>query len=228
MLRLLEAVGAVRSRFATLALWAAFLVAGSAMAQNDAQSPASPRWMYELRAGRYYPDLDRFNVFYGNDNEAYYGLAASFRPNEWFEVGGEYGHMHANGVGLLTVSQMLGGSVEYRLNPAQIFANFIYQRSSAQRVVPYVGLGLVVARYEQEVNLQGTSSGRTDLGHSVRLGVRFLVASRPRAAQSGRTGGSRWRSFVFIEGQELSAKADSIELGGRAYSLGFRMEFELD
>jgi len=203
--------------------------------QSDPPELASPRWTYEIRIGRFEPDLDGFEFFYGNDNERLYALAGSFRVKDWLEIGGEYAHTRARGAGILTSSEELGGSVRYQLNPVQVFSNFIFQRESDQLVVPYVGIGLAVAKYEQEISQQGTSKGRTDMGYSARVGVRFMIAARKRPLSMS---GSPWqRSFVFLEAQEMSFDADTIEvgsqsasvdLGGRAYALGFRMEFDFN
>ena len=197
-----------------------------AAAQVEAESNESPGWSYEIRAGYIDPDLDLFETFYGDDRESYYGLTGSYRFRSWLEVGGEYSQMRAKGVGILTTSQALGGSVEYRLNPAQIYSNFIFQRSSSQRVVPYVGLGLTVAKYEQDVELQGSSEGTTDLSLSARFGVRFLLISRGLMTSSAASGNRRSRSFLFLEAQHISAEVDDIDLGGEAYTLGVRMEFD--
>jgi hypothetical protein len=94
-------------------------------------------------------------------------------------------------------------------------------------VVPYVGAGLLVMRYEQQVELQPDTEGRSDLGWSARAGVRFRIASHgpQRMASSG---SPYWRSYIFLEAQEMSAESDGVELGGDAVVLGFRMEFDLN
>jgi hypothetical protein len=224
-------------RPATIALTFASLACSlSAAAQrSDAPERASPRWTYEIRIGRFEPDLDGFETFYGNDNENIYALAGTYRLKDWLEIGGEYAHMRAGGAGILTSSQALGGSVRYQLNPVHVFSNFIFQREPDQLIVPYAGVGLAVAEYEQEVAQQGTSKGRTDTGYSARLGVRFMIAATRRPL--GMAGSPYQRSFVFLEAQETSFDADTIEiagqsasvdLGGRSYSLGFRMEFDFN
>ena len=159
-----------------------------AAAQVEPESTESPRWSYEIRGGYIDPDLDLFETFYGDDRESYYGLTGSYRFRSWLEIGGEYSQMRAKGVGILTTSQALGGSVEYRLSPAQIYSNFIFQRSSSQRVVPYVGLGLTVAKYEQDVELQGSTEGTTDLGFSESMGA------RPRCSCATNYRTRRWSS----------------------------------
>jgi len=200
----------------------AFTVTGRA--QETSAALDSPRWAYEFRAGVFEPDLNLFEVFYGDDSENLYAIAGSYRFKDWLELGGEYSYMRAKGVGILTSSQALGGSVRYQLNPVHVFANFILQREPDQLVVPYAGIGLAIARYEQEVAQQSDSKGRTDSGYSTRLGVRFMLGARRRPMSM--SGSPYQRSFIFLEAQDLSFEADSIELGGRAYSLGFRMEFD--
>ena len=201
------------------------MIAGQVAAQGESASIESPRWSYEIRGGNYHPDLDLFETFYGDDKEDYFGLAGSYRLKEWLEIGGEYSQMRAKGVGILTTTQALGGSVTYRLNPAHIYSNFIFQRGVRQRVVPYVGLGLTVAAYKQDVEVQGSINGRTDLGYSARLGVRFLAGSEGLTATAASDGNPYWRGYIFLEAQQISVEVDDIELGGRSYMLGFRMEF---
>jgi len=195
-----------------------------ALAQEDVDANQSPHWSYEIRGGAFYPELELFETFYGDDHETYYSLTGSYRFKDWLEVGGEYGQMSARGMGILTSSRELGGTVKYKLKPVHVFTNFIFQRQQAQRVVPYVGLGLTVAAYEQKVEQQPSADGRSDVDFSARVGVRFLVGSRgPTSLLSGRT---YWRSYVFLEAQHIEAEVDSIQLGGETYMLGFRMEFD--
>ncbi|MGD8810044.1 MAG: outer membrane beta-barrel protein [Gammaproteobacteria bacterium] len=195
----------------------------------------SPHWAYEIRVGRFEPDLSGFDTFYGDDSESLYALAGSYRFKDWLEVGGEYGHTRARGVGFLTNSEALGGSVRYQLNPVHVFANFVFQREPDQLVVPYLGIGAAIARYKQEVAQQSDSTGRTDVGYSARVGVRFMLGATRRPLSM--SGSPYQRSFIFLEAQELSFDADTVEvagqsaavdLGGLAYSLGFRMEFDFN
>ena len=93
----------------------------------------------------------------------------------------------------------------------------------AEQVVLITGAGLLVMRYEQAVDLQPTIEGRTDPGWSARGGVRFQIASASGSAQS-----SNWHSYMFVEAQHMSAKVDGENLGGNAFVVGFRMEFNFD
>jgi len=185
----------------------------------------SPRWTYELRGIYFRPDLPQFSTFYGNDHSTYFGVAGTYRLLDRLELGGEYGLMKEHGVGVQTNSGVLGGSVEYRLDSFHVFANWIFQNEPTQRVVPYVGAGLLVMRYEQSVELQPKIEGRTDPGWSARAGVRFQIASVGPVPRSSSTESSYWRSYMFLEAQHMSAKVDGQNLGGDAFVLGFRMEF---
>ena len=208
----------------TLARLAAVLVLGLLVtAQASAQGTDSPRWTYEVRGIYFRPDLPLFSTFYGDNHTTYFGLAGSYRFLDQLELGGEYGLMREHGVGVLANSGTLGGSVEYRLDSFHVFANWIFQNASTQRVVPYLGGGLLVMRYEQAVELQPTIEGRTNPGWSARGGVRFQIASGSGSAES-----SNWRSYMFVEAQHMSAKVEGQNLGGNAFVLGFRMEFNFD
>lgn len=213
-------------RRGTRALWlvACVVAAGGVRAQQAAVE--SPRWAYELRGSYFEPDLEQFATFYGDDSDSVFGIAGTYRLRDWLELGGEYGWMEATGAGLLTESGTLGGTVELRLNPAHVFANMIFQRSIDQRVVPYVGAGLVVTRYEQKVDFQNDIEGRTDAGWSARAGARFLIKRHEPTRTA--SGGPYWRALAFLEAQHLSAEVDDIDLGGNAIVVGFRMEFDLN
>ena len=207
-----------------LSLVACVLAARGARAQESAVE--SPRWTYELRGAYFKPDLEQFATFYGDDTDSLLGIAGTYRLRDWLELGGEYGWMEETGVGLLTETGTLGGTVELRLNPAQVFANVIFQRAIDQRVVPYVGAGLMVMRYEQKVDFQDDIEGRTDAGWSARAGVRFLIKTHEPTRRSA--GDPYWRALAFVEAQHMSAEVDDVDLGGNAVVIGFRMEFDLN
>jgi hypothetical protein len=188
----------------------------------------SPRWTYEVRGIYFEPDLPQFSTFYGSSHSTFWGLAGSYRLLDQLELGGEYSLMKERGVGVLSNNGSLGGSVDYRVDALHVFANWIFQGEPTQRVVPYVGAGLLVMRYEQSVELQPTIEGRTDPGWSARAGVRFQVASVGPVARSASDESSYWRAYMFLEGQHMSAKVDGQNLGGNAVVVGFRMEFNFD
>ena len=184
----------------------------------------SPRWSYELRGIYFQPDLPQFSTFYGDNHATFWGLAGTYRFLDRLELGGEYSLMNERGVGVLSDTGSLGGLVKYRVDSFHVFANWIFQSEPTQRVVPYVGAGLLVMRYEQAVQAQPTIEGRTDPGWSARAGVRVRIAS----VESSTSESSNWRSYIFVEAQHMSAHVDGQNLGGDAFVLGFRMEFNFD
>jgi hypothetical protein len=208
-----------------LSAFALWLLVTTQVSAQGSGALDSPRWTYELRGIYFRPDLAQFSTFYGDDHSTYFGLAGTYRLLDQLELGGEYDHMKERGVGVLTDSGALGGSVEYRLDSFHVFANWIIQHDPTQRVVPYLGAGLLVMRYKQAVDLQPTIEGRTDPGWSARAGVRFQIASVGPVPRSSSTESSYWRSYMFVEAQRMSAKVDGQNLGGDAFVLGFRMEF---
>ena len=212
-------------------LWLRTLVLSALSAASSANAQEatrqSPHWNYEFRAAYFEPDLELFETFYGDDSDVYPGGALSYRLRDRLEIGGEYGLMKEKGVGLLTETGEVGGSVEYRLDLFHVFANVIFERRREQRVVPYLGAGVLVMRYEQEVELQPDIDGRTDAGWSARAGVRVRVASHgPEDFRVSSDGSPYWSAYVFLEAQRMSAKVDETDLGGDALLLGFRMEFD--
>ena len=58
--------------------------------------------------------------------------------------------------------------------------------------------------------------------------MRFQIASVGPVPQRGSSESSYWRSYLFVEAQHMSAKIDGQNLGGNAFVLGFRMEFNFD
>jgi opacity protein-like surface antigen len=205
---------------------ACLLTSGQAWTQGEPSVDMGLRWSYEIRGGLLRPDLDSFETFYGDDQENYYSLAASYRLRGWLEVGGEVGRMRATGVGVLTSTAQPGGTVRYQLDPVQVFVNAIFQRSQEQRLVPYAGAGIATLVYEQEVEQQPDIDGRTDVGYSARAGLRVrLTSSEPQTTRSHSRSRDYWRGYVLLEAQYTSAKVDGTDLGGDAYLLGFRVEF---
>jgi hypothetical protein len=207
-----------------LALTGASALTVVASAQQ-ATTLTSPRWAYEIRGGEFEPDLERFADFYGDPDDGYFSLGISYRFLDWLELGGEVGQMRDTGTGVLSSTLEPGGSVRYRLRPVHIYTKFIYQRDRQQRFVPFLGLGVAVAGYKQEVDQQPDIDGRTDTGYSARLGLRTLLRSHG-PVQSRTDSSPYWRAYLVLEVQSLTAEIEDVDLGGQVLELGFRMEFD--
>jgi len=206
------------------------LIVAPAIAKDDAAGDSGVReiapWLLEIRGGWFKPDLDMYKEFYGENGDLYFSGIFGRRFKPWLELAGELGFFNDTGVGLQLGNNTKGGQVKYTLVPAHIFVKFRGEFSEPQILVPYGGVGLTSAYYKQEIASQGDKSGRTDLGYNVRFGVelnlnRLDARSARRAREQFLT-----RSYLYLEAQYFSTEVDGIDLGGVAYMLGLRMEFD--
>ncbi len=222
-----QAVGCVmiaRRRLVKLALML-LLAAGTPpiVAQESETAITSPRWMLELKAGRFEPDLDGYQRFYGNDEARYRSVEFAYRFRRWLEFGGGLAHMRDKGVGLLSISGALGGEVTYTLMPVHAFFNLRGDFNQDQLVVPYIGVGVTRSYYKQKIELQPKRTGTSDLGTIVRVGLQLSLL------RLGAESGSQiQRSYLFVEAQRFTTEVDDIDLGGDVFLLGFRFEFGKD
>lgn len=190
-------------------------------------STSSPRWMYSLAGGYTYVDLDDYDTFYGDDRATSFSISGAYRLRDWLEVGARIGFRDDDGLALAPGGVEVPDAVDLTVMPLHVFADFIFERPG-RRFVPYAGVGLGGAWYRQEVELQPDVDGRTDVGALVRAGLRWRFAtSGSRESASRRRGAPYVRSFVLLEAEHYDADADGVELGGTAYRVGVRFEFEL-
>jgi hypothetical protein len=182
--------------------------------------------MYEIEAGRFHPDLDRYAAFYGSSRTRLVGVSAAYRFRDWLEAGFDIGRVRDRGTGMIAGSGEPGGSVTYELTPLQVFASFMLDRPG-RRFVPYLDLGLATAFYVEDIDLEPDRRGRADAGGAAHAGLLWRFASAGGAGDARRSD-TFWRGYVFLEAQRFSSKAAGVDLGGTAYLLGVRVEFQLD
>ena len=192
----------------------------SAWAAPDSET-GDGRWMVELKAGHIQPSLDEYGRFYGDDDTGYYGVAFGYRLLSWLEIDAETQYLHDTGSGLLPSTGGPGAPVEYTLVPAHVFAKFRLERNPSQLFVPYIGIGVTRAFYEQKIELQDEREGTTDTGPSMRLGVEISMNRLDPPREDIRP---LRRTYLFIEAQQFEAKIDGVDLGGDALLIGFRFE----
>jgi len=195
-------------------------------AAAEDQRLQSPRWMIELKGGQFEPDLQDYATFYGDKRTDYFALAFAYRRNHWLEFGGELGYSRDRGSGLLPQNQQLGGSVTYTLMPLQAFVNLRGDFSENQLFVPYAGIGITTALYQQEIEGQSDRTGHSDPGYSVRLGVALSLNRLDPGTASVAARGPLKKTYLFLEAQQFSAEQDGTDLGGLIYMLGLRFEFD--
>lgn len=222
---------------AAFSLWLA-LAAPPALAQDASSTPSvgpfarfsstsSPRWMYSITGGYTYPDLDDYDLFYGDDRVTSYAVSGGFRMRDWLEISGRIGLRQDEGLGRTAEGDVIPDAVELTVVPLHLFADFIWERSG-KRLVPYAGLGLGGAWYRQAIEFQPDVDGRTDIGGLARTGVRWRFMSNGSRETAMRPGGVMFtRGFMLFEAEYFDADADGIELGGVTYHIGVRFEFEL-
>jgi hypothetical protein len=183
-------------------------------------------WLLEFKVGKFEPDLDLYQDFYGDKSDLYISGVFGRRFKPWLDLAGELGYFHDTGVGFQASNGVPGGQVKYKLIPATVFVNFRGEFSEPQILVPYGGVGLTSAWYTQKIEGQGDKSGRTDLGYNARFGVELnLNRLDAGAARRGRDK-SLTRSYLYLEAQYFSTEVDGVDLGGVAYMLGLRMELD--
>jgi len=200
--------------------------AEDARQQGPNQPYVSPRWVFEFKGGLYYPDLDDYETYYGSDHSTIWALAGAYKITNWLEVGAELGYTNDDGVGSLPNNSILGGEVDYTLMPLQIFLNLQYEASADQLFVPYAGIGIATAWYKQEIDQQSDVTGRSDIGGAARVGLRLQITNSDRHGANYLSGDRRLQTYLFLEGQIFSTEVDGIDLGGEAYFLGLRLEFD--
>lgn len=208
-----------------LLLGAMFGLSISGYSHAQGRTEVAP-WVFELKGGLFAPDLDRYKEFYGSDTTALFAAVVAFRPSDWYEIGAELGYLRDSGVGILAGNQTLGGRVKYTLIPAHLTVTAFGRFSPGQWVVPYAGIGATMAWYQQDIEGQPNRSGRTDLGYNAKAGLQLALnridrRTAQRAKQSGLI-----HTYLFVEAQYFSTKADGYDLGGVTYLLGLRMEFD--
>ena len=213
------------------ALLAVLLVAPAQAADNAGKQAqirpyVAPHWVFEFKGGLYYPDLNDYETYYGDDNSTIWALAGAYKITNWLEVGAELGYTNAEGVGSLPNNGILGGDVDYTLMPLQIFLNLQYEASADQLFVPYAGVGIATAWYKQEISQQSDVTGRSDVGGAARVGVRLQITNSDRRGANYLSGDRRLQTYVFLEGQIFSTEVDGVDLGGENYLLGLRLEFD--
>jgi hypothetical protein len=208
---------------ASLVALAALTAAPAAFAQR--QVVAHPRWIIEIKAGELEPEVERYEEFYGERRSSYYALGFAYRFRSWLEAGGEIGRLRETGTGLLAEDQVPGGAVTYTLAPAHAFVTLRGVFKPGQLFVPYLGLGLTEAYYEQKVESQADRTGRSDLGGLIRVGLQLSLNRLDPDARGGYDTGEVKQSYLFIEAQRFSTEQDEFELGGDAAFFGFRFEF---
>jgi len=187
--------------------------------------PASPRWSFEFKGGRFHPQQPDWKRYYGSDSMNHFAMALGYMPVRALELGAELGYAYDEGRGLLPTSGVLGGEVSYTLVPAHVYLIVRGAFMEGQWLVPYAGGGWSRAYYRQEVSGQQEHKGHAD-GWNARAGLQLLLNHLdPRSAANIKAAYGIDYTYLTLEVQKFSAAINGTELGGRSYLLGVRVEY---
>ena len=190
-----------------------------------AGTPTRPHWSLEVKGGRFTPDIDNYETFYGKDHTSEFTVGFGYKFLRQLEVGAQASYIEDEGVGLLPLNQILGGEVTYTLVPVDVFVLFRAVFKENQWVVPYIGGGWTRAFYSQEITNQDDVEGKAD-GYNARAGIQILLDNMaPKQAHSAQEGIGLDNSYLIFEAKTFSAKKNGIELGGTSYLIGLLFEF---
>jgi hypothetical protein len=188
-----------------------------------------PHWSLELKGGLFYPAVDNWKQYYGDDKMGEYGLAFSYKILRMLELGIEGSYSKESGQGYAPGHGAAAGSVDYQLFPINVFVLFRGVVNENQWVVPYVGGGYTYLYYQEKIAYQGTIKGHAD-GYHGRAGLQFLLDGLDRsAANSFFMDFGVYHTYLFLEGNYsrvmVNSPSGSDNLGGTSYRAGLLFEF---
>lgn len=192
-----------------------------------------PYWSFEAKGGTFAPALPEWRQYYGKRSMPEYAVSLAYKFLRQVEIGVEGGASTAKGSGYeLIHSQnagqpVYGGNVTYTIYPVSVFVLFRGIVNENQWIVPYVGGGFTRMYYEDKIEGQGTTHGRTD-GYNYRGGLQLLLDGMDRdAANNLYLDYGVYHTYFFVEAEKTHAveKSSSADLGGTAYLMGLLFEF---
>ncbi len=186
-----------------------------------------PRWSLELKGGRFFPEEDHWEAYYGDDKTGQFSGAIAYKLSRQFEIGMAGSYIRDQGKGLAPTQNQLAGKVTFELYPLQLFALVRGVFSEGQWVVPYLGAGWSRIYYEQEIDGQEKRRGDA-AGTHVRGGIQLLLDNIDKSTAWGfYEGFGVNNSYFFLEVQrsDVEVGSGSIELGGVSYQAGLLFEF---
>jgi hypothetical protein len=189
-----------------------------------------PHWSLEIKGGWFYPDIDNWKTYYGDDKTWHYAGSLAYKALKQVDVGIEAGYIRDRGQGKGSISGMIAGNVTYELAPLNIFVLFRGVFSETQWLIPYAGGGWTRMFYREKIEGQSTVRGHAD-GYHGRAGLQFLLdGADTTAARNLYADFGIYHSYFFLETQYSRAMINdltgtSVNLGGTSYLMGILLEF---
>ncbi len=160
----------------SLILISVFLISAAHAKSIDKENAVveKPSWALEFKIGRFAPDIDNWETFYGNDYTHDLAGAFSYKLLEKIEFGLQGSWIRDRGQGFLPSNNVNGGRVKYQLFPLNAFVLFRGIYSPNQWFVPYIGGGFSRTYYRINIENQSSIDGAEN-GTHYRAGIQFLL-----------------------------------------------------
>lgn len=213
----------------TLILISALLInsAHAKSANKENVGVEKPNWTFEFKVGRFEPDIDNWETFYGNDYTHDLAGAFSYKLLQQIEFGLQGGWIRDRGQGFLPSNNIAGGRVKYQLFPLNAFVLFRGIYAPNQWFVPYIGGGFSRTYYKINIENQSNIDGAEN-GTHYRAGIQFLLNNiNKKGTRNLRKSYGIINTYFFIEVQKLKAEVDSLNLdiGGKSTMMGVLLEY---
>jgi hypothetical protein len=189
-----------------------------------------PHWSLEIKGGYFYPDIENWKTFYGDDKTWHYAGSLAYKVLRQVEVGIEAGIIRDRGQAYAPLNAVKTGSVVYELFPVNVFLLVRGVFSEKQWLVPYVGGGWTRMSYQEKIEDQGTVRGAVN-GYHGRAGFQLLLDDiDARSANNMFLDYGIQHTYIFFETQYTRAMINdvngvSVNLGGTSYLGGVLFEF---
>jgi len=203
------------------------LLAIPAVAPAAEPAALTPHWSVEVKGGFFYPDIENWKDFYGDDRTGHYAGSLAYKLFRQLEVGIESGYIKDRGRAYAPLNALITGNVVYEVVPVNVFVLIRGVFSETQWLVPYVGGGWTRMYYREKIEDQATVRGSADGVHG-RAGLQILLDNMdPHAAHNLFTDYGIYHTYLFGEVQVMDVKVGtpSINIGGKSYLAGFLFEF---
>lgn len=207
------------------------LVPGFALAADPLLD--RPNWSLEIKGGYFYPEIDNWKTFYGQERTGHYAGSLAYKLFQQVEAGIELGYIKDQGQGYAPLNsqlfgtQVLSGRAKYEVAPVNVFILFRGVFRETQWLVPYAGGGYTRMLYRETIEGQGTVRGSVN-GYHGRAGLQLLLDDIDTgAANNLYLDYGIYHTYLFVEMEMTKATvgSSSLDLGGKSYLAGFLFEF---
>jgi len=201
------------------------LVALPCIAQAADPALDQPNWSFEIKGGKFAPELANWAQFYGSRDMPEYAMAIAYKIKRQIEIGVEGGFLEDRGHAYAPLHQTAAGRVIYNLYPVNAFVLFRGVFDENQWIVPYAGGGYTKMFYREKIEGQDTVSGSAN-GYHARGGLQFLLDGLDQSAANGLyMDYGVFHTYFFIEAKYTRAVVSGTNIGGTSYLGGLLFEF---